>query len=45
MSQTQIGKPAPNFKGQAVVNGEFKEIELKDYKGKYLVVFFYPLDL
>ena len=37
--------PAPDFKGQAVVNGEFKEIKLSDYKGKYLVLFFYPLDL
>ncbi|MCL4137984.1 UNVERIFIED_CONTAM: hypothetical protein GTU68_001303 [Idotea baltica] len=39
-----IGKQAPDFKGTAVVNGEFKEISLADYKGKYLVLFFYPLD-
>jgi len=39
-----IGKPAPVFKGTAVVNGEFKEISLKDYAGKYVVFFFYPLD-
>jgi alkyl hydroperoxide reductase subunit AhpC len=45
MSQTHIGKPAPNFKGVAVVDGAFREISLADYKGKYLVVFFYPLDL
>lgn len=36
--------PAPDFKGMAVVNGQFKEISLKDYTGKYLVLFFYPLD-
>lgn len=36
--------PAPNFKGMAVVNGQFKEISLKDFAGKYLVLFFYPLD-
>jgi len=42
--QVAIQKPAPYFKGQAVVNGEFKEISLEDYKGKYLVLFFYPLD-
>lgn len=41
----QLKKPAPQFKGTAVVNGQFKEISLADYKGKYLVVFFYPLDL
>jgi len=40
----QIQKPAPDFKGTAVVNGQFKEIKLSDYKGKYLVIFFYPLD-
>ena len=39
-----IQKPAPVFKGTAVVNGEFKEISLSDYKGKYVVLFFYPLD-
>ncbi|CAH8598249.1 unnamed protein product [Schistosoma curassoni] len=37
-------KPAPEFKGNAVVNGEFKEISLKDYRGKYVVLFFYPAD-
>ena len=36
---------APDFKGTAVVNGSFKEISLDDFKGKYLVLFFYPLDL
>lgn len=39
-----ISKPAPAWEGTAVVNGEFKELKLKDYKGKYLVFFFYPLD-
>ncbi|XP_067858337.1 thioredoxin-dependent peroxide reductase, mitochondrial isoform X2 [Heptranchias perlo] len=39
-----VTQPAPFFKGTAVVNGEFKEISLDDYKGKYLVLFFYPLD-
>ena len=40
----QPQQPAPFFKTQAVVNGEFKEVSLEDYKGKYLVLFFYPLD-
>ncbi|CAF0843986.1 unnamed protein product [Didymodactylos carnosus] len=40
----QLLKQAPDFKGQAVVDGNFKEIKLQDYKGKYLVLFFYPLD-
>jgi peroxiredoxin (alkyl hydroperoxide reductase subunit C) len=41
----QLNKRAPDFKGKAVVNGQFKDIKLDDYKGKYLVLFFYPLDL
>ncbi|KAL1497976.1 hypothetical protein ABEB36_008852 [Hypothenemus hampei] len=39
-----IQKPAPIFKGTAVVDGQFKEISLEDYKGKYVIIFFYPLD-
>jgi alkyl hydroperoxide reductase subunit AhpC len=41
---TLVQKPAPDFKGQAVVGKAFKEIKLADYKGKWLVLFFYPLD-
>ncbi len=40
----QIGKPAPEFKAQAVVDGKVKEVSLKDYRGKWVVLFFYPLD-
>lgn len=40
-----IGQPAPQFKAPAVVNGgEFKDISLNDYRGKWTVLFFYPLD-
>ncbi|KAB7505685.1 Thioredoxin-dependent peroxide reductase, mitochondrial [Armadillidium nasatum] len=39
-----VTQNAPNFQGQAVINAEFKEISLNSYKGKYLVLFFYPLD-
>ncbi len=40
-----VTKPAPDFKAQAVMpDGSFKEISLSDYKGKYVVLFFYPLD-
>ncbi|XP_041371119.1 peroxiredoxin-like [Gigantopelta aegis] len=40
----KVQDPAPQFSGTAVVDGQFKEIKLSDYKGKYLVLFFYPLD-
>lgn len=40
-----VGRQAPNFKAEAVVNGDFQEIQLSDYAGKkYVVLFFYPLD-
>jgi alkyl hydroperoxide reductase subunit AhpC len=44
MSVPKLTQPAPDFSGVAVVNGEFKNISLKDYAGKYVVLFFYPLD-
>ena len=42
--ETLIQKPAPAFKAQALVGEGFKEISLADYKGKWLCLFFYPLD-
>ncbi|XP_068677081.1 peroxiredoxin-1-like isoform X1 [Montipora capricornis] len=45
MSKAFIQKPAPPFSGTAVNTfGEFIDIKLSDYQGKYLVLFFYPLD-
>lgn len=40
-----VQKAAPGFKAQAVLaDGSFKEVSLEDYRGKYVVLFFYPLD-
>jgi len=40
-----VNRPAPDFKAQAVMgDGSFKEIKLSDYKGKPVVLFFWPLD-
>jgi len=39
-----VQKPAPDFKATAMINGEFKTISLSDYRGKHVVLFFYPLD-
>lgn len=40
-----VGKPAPDFKAQAVMpDNSFKELKLSDFRGKYVVLFFYPLD-
>jgi peroxiredoxin (alkyl hydroperoxide reductase subunit C) len=40
----RVGKVAPDFMATAVVDQEFKTIKLSDYRGKYVVLFFYPLD-
>jgi peroxiredoxin (alkyl hydroperoxide reductase subunit C) len=40
-----VAKDAPDFTAQAVMpDNSFQEISLSDYKGKYVVLFFYPLD-
>lgn len=41
---TLVQKPAPDFKAEAVVNGAFETLSLSEYRGKYVVLFFYPLD-
>ena len=44
MPALQPASKAPDFSGQAVVNGEFKDISLSQYKGKYVILLFYPAD-
>ncbi len=40
-----VTKPAPDFKATAIMpDNSFKDISLEDYKGKKVVLFFYPLD-
>lgn len=41
----QVGQKAPDFAAQALLpDGNFKDVKLSDYKGKWVVLFFYPLD-
>jgi peroxiredoxin 2/4 len=40
----RVGQAAPDFTATAVYDQEFKTIKLSDYRGKYVVLFFYPLD-
>jgi peroxiredoxin 2/4 len=40
----RVGQTAPDFTATAVIDQEFKTIKLSDYRGKYTVLFFYPLD-
>ena len=40
-----VSKAAPDFTADAVMpDGSFKQIKLSDYRGKYVILFFYPLD-
>ncbi len=40
-----VQNDAPDFTAQAVMeDGQVKEVSLSDYRGKYVVLFFYPLD-
>lgn len=40
----RVGQQAPDFTATAVVDQEFKTIKLSDYRGQYVILFFYPLD-
>ncbi len=40
----EIGQKAPDFSLQALVSGDFKTVSLSEYRGKWVVLFFYPLD-
>ncbi len=39
-----VGKPAPAFKAEAFHKGKITKINLEDYKGKWVVICFYPGD-
>ncbi len=41
---TLVGQSAPAFEGPAVINGQIKNVQLSDFKGKWKTLFFYPLD-
>ncbi len=45
VTEAVVQNNAPDFTAQAVMeDGSFKQVSLSDYKGKYVVLFFYPLD-
>ena len=43
-SVARVGGKAPDFEAPAYFNGGFKNIKLSDYKGKWVVLCFYPGD-
>jgi len=44
MDVARVGKKAPEFVGQAYLDGGFKQVKLSDYAGKWVMVCFYPGD-
>lgn len=42
--RARVGQPAPDFEATAFVDGGFKNIKLSDYRGKWVVLCFYPGD-
>ncbi|GEM_PF-26609 len=39
-----VGRPAPDFEAAAFVDGGFKNLKLSDFRGKWVVLCFYPGD-
>lgn len=44
MDSLLIGKKAPSFHAKAVANGKVIDLSLEDFQGKFIILFFYPLD-
>ena len=40
----QVGQPAPDFTLEGVLDGEFVSVTLSEQRGRWVVLFFYPLD-
>ncbi len=38
------GMTAPDFETDAYVNGDFTKVKLSSYRGRWVVLFFYPAD-
>lgn len=43
--ELRVGKTAPDVKAQALIpDGSFKDVRISDHRGRWVVLFFYPLD-
>jgi peroxiredoxin 2/4 len=40
----RVGQMAPDFTATAAIERQFKQVKLSSYRGRYVVLFFYPLD-
>lgn len=44
MSKIMVGRKAPDFTAPAYKSGEFTEVKLSDFLGKWVLLCFYPGD-
>lgn len=44
VSMIKVGKKAPDFTAPAYFNGDFVNVKLSEYLGKWVVLCFYPGD-
>lgn len=44
MIKARVGKEAPDFEAIAFIGGEFKVLRFSDFRGKWVVLCFYPGD-
>ena len=40
----RVGREAPDFEARALIAGQFKNVKLSDYRGKWVLLCFYPGD-
>ncbi len=40
----RVGKPVPDLETMAFTEGTFKRVRLADYRGRWVVLIFYPGD-
>lgn len=44
MSEVHVGRKAPDFEAPAYQDGQFGQVKLSDYLGKWVALCFYPGD-
>ena len=44
MSAVRVGQKAPDFEAPAYQDGQFGQVKLSDYLGKWVILCFYPGD-
>ena len=40
----KVGHDAPDFVAEAYHQGRFEKVKLSDYRGQWVLIFFYPAD-